>query len=139
VVYARTGLVLDPHHGILKTMLLPYTWGLGGPLGHGRQWMSWVHRADWVQMMLWCMDSQVSGPVNLVAPESVQNREFSQTLASALKRPNLFRVPAWALRLGLGEMGHTALQSQRISPRVAVQGGYQFSFPNLRGALLELL
>ncbi len=119
VVCARFGIVLG-QGGALAKMLLPFKLGLGGRLGDGRQWMSWVHIDDVVGILLAAAgEEQYRGPVNTVAPEPVTNREFTRVLASVLHRPAIFPVPALALRLAVGEFSEVLLGSQRVLPKAA--------------------
>lgn len=135
VVNARFGIVLG-QGGALKKMLLPFKLGAGGRLGDGRQWMSWVHVDDVVGILLAAAtDEQYRGPVNTVSPEPVTNREFTRVLASVLHRPAIFPVPAFGLRLAVGEFAEVLLGSQRVLPKVAQRAGYAFHFPVLADAL----
>jgi uncharacterized protein (TIGR01777 family) len=141
VVITRFGLMLSPAGGILAKMLPPFRAGLGGPLGGGRQWMSWISIDDAVGAVHHAiMTEALSGPVNTTAPEPVTNREFTATLARVLGRPALLPVPAPALRLALGEMGQVAvLGSARVVPERLSQSGYRFRHPMLEGALRFVL
>lgn len=141
VALVRTGIVLDPHGGALARMVLPFKAFVGGPLGSGRQYMSWIHRGDWLALLRWMTTNDaVSGPVNATAPAPVTNAEFSKELGRALGRPSLLPAPAFALRLLLGEMADPLLLvSQRVLPARAESLGFQFSFPQLGPALNALL
>jgi hypothetical protein len=140
VVLLRTGIVLDPADGALAKMLLPFRMGAGGPFGFGRQYMSWIHRDDWVRMAAWCLTAGVSGPVNLVAPEPVTNAEFARTLGRVLRRPSFAMVPPFVLKVLLGEMaGPLLLSSQRVVPAAAERAGFTFTHPHLEPALRQLL
>ncbi len=140
VVTKRTGVVLHPSGGALSKMLLPFKLGLGGAFGSGRQWMPWIHLADQIGIILYSIDNgALVGPVNAAAPNPVTNREFVWSLARALHRPAILPVPAFALRLVLGEMSEIVLASQRVLPRALLQSGYQFRFPDLDSALADLL
>jgi hypothetical protein len=141
VVLLRTGLVLDPTDGALAPLLLPFKLGAGGPMGNGRQYWSWIHRDDWVELVVFAMDhAAVTGPLNLTAPTPVPNREFARTLGSVLHRPSVLPAPAIALRLLLGEMAdEMVLSGQRALPAQATAQGYSFRFPSLDGALRNLL
>jgi uncharacterized protein len=140
VVLLRTGIVLDPSEGALAKMLLPFRLGVGGPFGFGRQYMSWIHRDDWVRMAAWCLTAGVPGPVNLVAPEPVTNAEFARTLGRVLRRPSLAMVPPVVLKILLGEMaGPLLLSSQRVVPAAALDAGFTFTYPHLEPALRQLL
>ncbi len=136
VVRVRTGLVLTKAGGLLQRMLLPFRLGLGGRLGSGRQWMSWISAADLIGVYLHALQGDVSGPVNAVAPGAVRNRDFTRVLGRALHRPAVIPVPAFALRLAFGEMADEAiLASTRVVPVALEKSGYQFQFPELRPAL----
>ncbi len=140
VVTKRTGVVLHPSGGALAKMLLPFKLGLGGRFGSGLQWMPWIHLADQVGIILYSIDDEaLSGPVNTSAPNPVTNREFVRSLARALHRPAILPVPAFALKLVLGEMSEIVLASQRVLPSALMQAGYQFQFPQLDSALADLL
>jgi uncharacterized protein (TIGR01777 family) len=141
VVMTRFGLMLSPSGGILARMLPPFRAGVGGPLGSGRQWMSWISIDDAVGAVHHAMMTEaLSGPVNTAAPQPVTNQEFATTLARVLDRPALIRVPAPALRLALGEMGEVAvLGSARVVPERLTQAGYRFRHPALEGALRFVL
>ena len=137
VILLRTGIVLNPAGGALGKMLLPYKVGLGGRIGSGRQWMSWIGREDWVRAVVFLLRSTtVNGPVNLVAPSPVPNAGFTKTLARVVGRPTLGLVPAFLVDLLFGEMGReTLLGSQRIHPRRLMDAGFQFAHPTLEPAL----
>ena len=140
VVRIRTGLVLSTAGGLLPRMLLPFRLGLGGRLGDGRQWMSWVAMADVLGLYRHALEGTLSGPVNAVAPGAVRNREFTRALGRALHRPALLAVPKTAIRLVFGEMGDEAvLGSTHVLPVVAQQSGYRFQFAELDRALAEEL
>ncbi len=132
----RTGLVLGPHGGLLQRMLLPFKLGLGGRLGNGRQWMSWIHLEDHVRAIAALLgDEALSGAFNLTAPNPVTNAEFTATLARLLHRPALFHLPAGLLRLAFGEMADLLLGSQRVIPRRLDEAGFEFQYPTLEPAL----
>ncbi|HEY7440894.1 MAG TPA: TIGR01777 family oxidoreductase [Vicinamibacterales bacterium] len=141
VALVRTGIVLDPHGGALGRMLLPFKAFVGGPLGSGKQYMSWIHRGDWLALLRWMTTNDAaSGPINATAPAPVTNAEFSRHLGRALGRPSLLPAPAFALRLLLGEMADPLLlTSQRVLPARAESLGFQFSYPTLGPALQALL
>lgn len=131
VVNARFGVVLGPGGGALARMLTPFKLCVGGRLGSGRQWMSWAHIDDAVGLLVLAAEREdISGPLNVVAPNPVTNRDFTAALAGALGRPAIFPAPAFALRLALGEIADLLLlASQRALPRVAERAGYAFRFP----------
>ncbi len=141
VVWLRFGVILSPRGGALRRMLLPFRLGMGGRLGSGRQFMSWVSIEDAIGAVHHALvDPAVRGAVNVVAPEAVTNREFTRTLGRVLKRPTLLPAPAPALRLALGEMSDALLlSSARVEPRVLLRTGYVFREPRLEGALRALL
>jgi uncharacterized protein (TIGR01777 family) len=140
VVVMRIGVVLGPGGGALARMAPPFRWGLGGPLGSGRQWMSWVHRDDVIGMMEWALaHPEVSGPVNATAPQPVTMRAFCGALGRVLRRPSWAPVPAVALRLLLGEMAEVILTGQRVLPRAALDHGYAFRYAELEPALRNCL
>lgn len=140
VVVVRTGVVLDPDGGALKTMLPPFKAGVGGPVAGGDQYMPWIHVDDIVGIYLEALDDpQWTGPVNGSAPEPVTNKEFSKTLGSVLKRPAFVPVPAFALRILYGDMAEVVTEGQRAVPEKALAGGYEFKHPELRPALADAL
>jgi uncharacterized protein len=141
VAHIRTGVVLSKQGGALGKMLLPFRLGLGGRLGSGRQWLSWIHVDDIVGAVQHALDREkVSGPVNLVGPNPVTNAEFAKALGKALSRPAILPVPAFALRLALGEMADEALlASQRVLPKRLLTTGYEFRFHELGAALANTL
>jgi uncharacterized protein len=141
VCLLRTGIVLAADGGALGKMLPPFRLGLGGPMGTGRQWMSWVHRADLVRLIIWLIerDDCSSGAYNATAPQPVTNREFAQTLGRVLRRPALLATPAPALKLMFGEMADLLLTGQRVVPQRAQAAGFEFGHPHLEEALRDLL
>jgi len=139
-VLLRTGIVLARDGGALPVMARPFRLGVGGPLGDGGQWMPWIHLDDEVGAILCLIDQPAaSGPYNLVAPDPVTNETLSRELARALRRPNLLRAPAFAMRLALGEMAEMVLGGQRLAPRRLLEVGYVFRFVELAAALADLL
>lgn len=139
-VNLRTGVVLHPSGGALAELLRVFRLGLGGPLGTGEQWMSWIHRDDEVSAILFLLAADsIRGPVNAVAPQAVTNRQFSALLGRALGRPAVLRAPGFALRIALGEMAGILLDSQKVRPLKLEQGGFSFRYPELSSALAELL
>lgn len=137
---ARFGVVLGTDGGALAKMLTPFRFGLGGPLGGGRQAFPWVHADDAVGAVLWAIDdAKMSGPFNVVAPEPATNAEFTKALGRALKRPAFLPAPAFAVRLALGEMSSLLLEGQRAVPEKLLARGYSFRHPTLQGALASLL
>lgn len=141
VVLVRTGLVLDRSGGALPQIARPFYFFAGGPLGSGRQYMSWIHRDDWVEMVCWSLaTSAVAGPLNATAPNPATNREFATTLGRVLRRPGFVSTPALVLRQALGEMADAMLLSgQRILPAKAQALGFEFRYPQLEDALRAAL
>jgi hypothetical protein len=137
VVTLRFGVILAEHGGALAKMVAPFKLGVGGRLGDGRQWMSWITLQETVRIIQFALaTATLSGPVNTVAPNPVRNSEFTTILAKTLHRPALFPAPAFALRLALGEMADALLlSSQRVSPSRLTVSGYTFQQPDLAGAL----
>jgi len=140
-VRIRTGIVLSPRGGALGKMLPPFKMGVGGRIGDGQQWMSWIDVQDMVGAIHHILKSDLlNGPVNMVAPKPVTNAEFTQTLAGVLSRPAIFPVPAFAVKALFGEMGETVLLgSQRVEPTQLVSSGYPFRFRTLRASLENTL
>jgi len=140
-LHLRTGVVLSKKGGALGKMLLPFRLGLGGRLGSGQQWMSWIHINDMVGAMLHLLrNDKISGPVNMTAPNPVRNTEFTSVLGKTLARPTIFPVPEFALKLAMGEMAEEVLLgSQRVEPRQLEACRYDFEFRDLRLALENLL
>lgn len=140
VCLIRTGLVLGQDGGLLKRMLLPFRFGLGGRLGNGQQWMSWIHLQDWLAIVKAMLDEHtMQGPYNATAPTPVTNQAFSSNLASVLNRPMLLPMPEAVLKLLLGEMSGLVLGSQRVMPQRLLNEGFKFKFSQLDPALRDLL
>jgi len=141
VVRARFGVILANHSGALPRMMRPFQFGVGGKLGTGRQWMSWITLEDAVAILLLALENgHITGPLNLVSPQPVANADFTKALAAALHRPALFPAPAFALRLILGEMADALLlSSQRTAPSQLQKLNYQFQHADLRTALTAVL
>lgn len=140
VVRLRTGLVLDPSDGALEPLVIPFRLGIGGPLGTGRQYWSWIHRDDWVRLTTFALDDRrVDGALNLTAPHPVRNGDFARALGRVLRRPAVLPVPAFALRLLLGEMADAmVLGGQRVAPERATTLGFAFGFDTVEAALSNL-
>jgi hypothetical protein len=136
-VRMRTGVVLSPKGGALGKMLTPFKLGVGGKIGDGQQWMSWIDVQDMVGAIHHILNKDLlQGPVNMVAPRPVTNAEFTKTLGDVLSRPTLLPMPAFAVKLAFGEMGETVLLGgQRVEPTQLVMSGYPFRFNNLRASL----
>ena len=139
VVHPRFGIVLDTQGGALPRLALPFKWFVGGRIASGRQSMSWIHHADITGLLLHALDTaSLEGPMNAVAPGVLTNADFSKALAKQLKRPCLFPVPKFALRLLLGQVADVLAGGQRAIPAVAAQSEYKFNYPQLSEALAEL-
>ncbi|MBU3005533.1 TIGR01777 family oxidoreductase [Paraglaciecola arctica] len=135
VCILRTGVVITKRGGALQKMLLPFKLGLGGPIGDGTQYMSWIHLEDMLQGIAHLITNKsCEGVYNFTAPNPVTNQEFSRELASALSRPCLLRVPKFMLRMMMGEMADLVLYGQRVVPKRLQQSGYEFIYPNLSQA-----
>jgi len=140
VVTARTGIVLGSGGGALAKMLTPFRLGGGGPLGNGRQWMPWIHVADLARLYVHAAESSdVRGAMNAVAPEPVRNADFTRALARQLRRPAFIPAPYFGLRLLFGEFAQVLFASQRVIPRVALDTGFVFQYPDIASALGEIL
>jgi uncharacterized protein (TIGR01777 family) len=140
VVITRFGLVLGKNGGILGQMVPLFRKFLGGPVGSGNQWFSWIHQADHARVFLFLKDHpEISGPVNLTAPNPVRNRELARALGRVLHRPSFLRAPAFMLRLLLGEFAQVALEGQKVLPRRLLDAGFEFLYPTIDAALADLL
>jgi uncharacterized protein len=136
VIRVRTGIVLGRGGGALAKMVPPFKFFVGGPLGSGTQWMSWIHLEDEVGLMLYLIEhSQATGPFNATAPNPVRMKEFCRILGQVMGRPSWAPVPAFVLRLALGELAEMLLTGQRVIPAAAQKLGYQFRYANLDAAL----
>lgn len=139
VVLVRTGLVLAAEGGFLSRLLLPFKLGLGGPIGNGRQWMPWVHIKDQIALIDFLLHrSDASGPYNACAPHPVRNREFAKALGQVLHRPTFMPMPAFALKVGLGELSGLLLGGQKALPERLLAAGFTFQFTELPAALDDL-
>ncbi|RUO77996.1 TIGR01777 family oxidoreductase [Idiomarina seosinensis] len=139
VVLLRTGVVLAEGQGALAKMVLPYKIGLGGPMGSGEQMMSWIHIEDMIRGIDYVLEQpDLAGPVNMTAPGPVANKAFSRTLASVLNRPHIFKVPAFVLKLAMGEMSSMLLEGQAVVPDKLRQHGFEFNYPTVREALSDV-
>lgn len=137
---ARTGIVLSTEEGAFPRLLLPIKLFVGGPLGSGRQYYSWIHVADEVGALRFLIEHEdASGPFNLTAPNPVTNREFTKTVADVLGRPAFMPVPGFAMRLALGEVAGMVLEGQRVLPQKLLNLGYDFMYPTLEEAVRDLL
>lgn len=139
-VVLRTGVVLSTKGGALAQMMTPFKLGVGGRVGHGRQWMSWIHIDDLVGAMRFVTTSdELMGAVNATAPHPVRNAEFTKSLGAALHRPTIFPVPAFGLKLAFGEMSQVLLESQRVLPKKLEEAGYVFHHPEIGPALEDVI
>jgi len=134
----RTGIVLGPDGGALGQMLAPFQFFIGGTIGSGKQWLSWIHREDWVSLVCFLLE-QGSGVFNATAPNPVQMEEFCRTLGQGLGRPSWLPVPELALELLLGEAAQVVLTGQKVIPQAALQMGFTFQYPQLKEALRQIL
>lgn len=140
VVTLRTGVFLSPQGGVLQRLLVPFRLFAGGHFGKGTQWFPWIHAADWVRLLMFCLEHDtINGPVNMTAPHPVRMNEFAKTLGRVLKRPAVFHVPAPLLNMALGEMSTLLLDGQHVVPQVAKQHNFSFQFPHVQPALEDLL
>ena len=140
VCLLRTGLVLDHSGGIFAKMVLPFKLGLGGRMGSGKQWMSWIHMDDYIAIVLLLLkNTQANGAYNLTAPQPVTHQTFTTVLAKTLKRPALFYTPDWALKCVLGERADLLLSGQRVMPVNVKTLGYSYIYPDFEGACQALL
>jgi len=135
----RSGIVLDPTGGALGQMLPIFKFGVGGKLGSGKQWWSWITLHDQIRAMIFLLNSKIDGPVNLTAPNPVTNQEFTAALAHAMKRPAFFPAPAFALRAVLGGFSSEVLGSKRVIPKVLTDAKFEFDYPFVASALTALV
>ncbi len=138
-VKIRTGLVLDPTGGALGKMLPLFRFGLGGKLGNGKQWWSWITLHDVIRAITFLLESKVSGPVNLTSPNPVTNQEFTSALARAMHRPALFPAPALALKVALGGFSSEVLGSKKVVPQALTDAGFTWDYPHITNALTALI
>lgn len=139
--YLRTGIVLGKNGGVLSKMLAPFKWGLGGPIGSGKQWMSWIHMDDLVGIIRFAVDNEkISGVVNATAPNPVANKEFSTTLGKVLKRPAFIPMPAFVVKIMFGQMGEELLLSGLpVIPDKMTKAGFEFNYVMLEKAFRDIL
>ncbi len=136
VVLVRIGSVLEANGGALPQMIIPFKFFLGGPMGSGKQWFSWIHRDDVVGIIQYALENDsIEGPVNATAPKPVTNMEFSSSLGKTLNRPSYFAVPGFVIKLAFGELGTVFLTGRRVLPAKALQSGYTFKYSELDEAL----
>ena len=140
VVTPRTGLVLAAEGGALPKLIAPFRMFVGGPVGSGRQWFPWIHIDDVVGIYMHALRHPgLAGAVNAVAPGVIRNRDFAAALGEALNRPSLFAVPAFMLKLAVGEISEALLGGQKAEPKRALESGYSFTYPDIHGALADLV
>ena len=140
VCIVRTGVVIGRDGGFMQGMLTLFKFGLGAKIGSGSQWMSWIHRDDLIAVIMRLIeDTNISGIVNATAPLPVTNEYFSNLLGKVLRRPVLFRAPAWLLEMFLGENAEVLLGGQRVLPKVLEDAGFEFKYPNLESALRSVV
>ncbi|WP_307564029.1 TIGR01777 family oxidoreductase [Paenibacillus sp. V4I7] len=140
IVKVRVGLVLDGKEGAFPKMALPYKLGVGGPIGSGKQWLSWIHIDDMVRLIDFCIQNEaILGPVNATAPNPVTNKEFGRALAKAMRRPNLFPLPAFILKIMFGELSTLLLEGQKVLPRVLLEHGFTFKYSFVDKALADMV
>ena len=136
----RTGIVLSTDDGALKKMLLPFQLYVGGPLGNGKQWFSWIHLADIISLYLFLLDNKnLKGIFNAVSPQPVQMKTFAKILGKVLRKPSLFPVPKFILKLVMGESASAILASQKVKPGALLEAGFKFNYEDLELALIDLL
>lgn len=139
VVTIRIGVVLG-REGALNRMVMPFKFYLGGPLGTGNQWLSWIHIQDLTSMIRFVIEHQeVTGPINATAPESVRMRDFCKALGKVINRPSWLPAPEFMLKIALGQMADMLLNGQRVVPKKAIDAGFEFQFPMLGSALKDVL
>ncbi len=139
VVKIRTGLVLEPTSGALGKMLPLFKLGIGGKLGNGKQWWSWITLHDQIKAICYLLEKDLEGPINLVSPNPATNQEFTAALARALRRPALIPVPGFALKIALGGFSSEILGSKRVLPKKLTDSGFEFDYPHLAPALAALI
>lgn len=136
VVLLRIGAVIGSNGGALPKMAIPFKFFLGGPIGNGRQWFSWIHLNDIIGIIKYALENEsISGPLNLTAPQPVTNKEFSSALGKTLGRPSWLPVPGFMLKIALGEFGSVLLTGQRVLPEKVLKAAYKFKYPEINEAL----
>ncbi len=139
-VYVRIGIVLDTKGGALPKMLLPYKFFVGGKVGSGKQWMSWIHINDLIRLFLFAIEEEaISGPLNATAPHPVRMNQLNRTIANVMSRPHWMPAPSFAIKTALGEMSTLILDGAYIFPRKAIQHGFTFDYSEPVAALKQLL
>lgn len=137
-VFLRTGIVLSPDGGALGPLLRLIKLGLGGPLGSGQQWWPWIHVDDWIRAVMFLLENDLSGPVNLTAPRPESNRQVTKQIAAAFRRPAFVPAPAFALKIALGGFAEEILRPQRVVPRALLEAGFTYSYPEIPEAAQAL-
>lgn len=135
----RIGIVLTTEGGALKEMITPFKFFVGGPLSDGKQWFPWIHIDDLTSMFIYALENNLEGVANAVSPNPVQMNEFAQTLGKVMNRPSIFRVPAFVLKIVLGESAQEVLRSQRVKPQFILNTDFEYKFKTLEPALNNLL
>lgn len=139
-IYARFGVILGPDGGALPKMLLPYQFYIGGTVGSGKQWLSWIHIDDVASMIDFIIHKkEIDGPLNITAPEPIRMKGFGETIATIMKKPHWLPVPSFMLHALLGEMSILVLEGQHVLPSKAIEHGYQYTFPTIDHALQNIL
>ncbi|MFI8685153.1 TIGR01777 family oxidoreductase [Rossellomorea sp. NPDC077527] len=139
VAYTRFGIILGKDEGALPRIALPYKMFVGGTVGSGEQWMSWIHIKDIARAVHFVADTDgIAGPVNVTAPSPVTMKEFGKTLGSVMGRPHWIPVPSLALKVAMGEMSSLVLEGQKVLPNVLLENGFKFQYPELKGALKDI-
>jgi len=138
--FLRTGVVLGTDGGALAQMLFPFEFGIGGPMGNGKQWFSWIHRDDLIRLIIHLInDDAIEGAVNATAPEPVTNKTFSKALGKAMKRPAVLPLPAFQVKLLFGQMGQSILLAgQKVLPQKAIESGFKFRYTTIDAALQNI-
>lgn len=138
-VFCRFGIILDKSEGALPRMTMPYKLFVGGNVGSGEQWVSWIHLVDVIKGIQFAMiKEEINGAVNFTAPQPVKMKEFGETVGSVLHRPHWLSAPGFALRLVLGEMSTLVLEGQKVLPKKLEEHGYEFTYPSLKSALINI-
>jgi uncharacterized protein (TIGR01777 family) len=139
LIKLRIGMVLGKNHGALPKMVIPYRLGVGGRVGSGQQWFSWIHIDDMVRLIQYCIENEeIIGPVNATAPNPVTNDQFGQAVGQAWHRPHYFPVPAFVFKLIFGEMSDLLLKGQQVYPRVVLDHGFEFTYSKVEEALKQI-
>lgn len=138
VAYGRFGIILGKNEGALPLMALPYKLFVGGTIGTGQNWMSWIHVKDVANALFFAIEHDIYGPFNVTAPHAKTMKEFGKILGTVLKRPHYFPVPAFALKLALGEKSQLVIEGQHVMPQVLMENNFSFEFPDLPNALTAI-